>query len=87
MSYTEIYDANPAETRICLELGCTAGTLCSCSECLCFLVCTGECGCLAASKDFDFILQQLLIGVPCINYKKTYTEKTLILFHCTGVPS
>jgi len=24
---------------------------------------------LAASKDFDFILQQLLIGVPCINYK------------------
>ena len=69
MSYTEIYDANPAETRICLELGCTAGTLCRCSECLCCWVCTGECGCLAASKDFDFILQQLLIEESCSNYQ------------------
>ena len=69
MLYPGIYNANPSQPRICLELGCTAGSLCRCSECLCCLVCTGECGCLAASRDFDFILQQLLINETCTNYK------------------
>ena len=53
----------------CWAIDLYSGSLCRCSENLCCLVCIGEWGCLAASKDFDFILQHLLIGQPCTNYK------------------
>ena len=67
--FSGFYHPGAVEPRVCLELGCTVGGLCRCSECLCCYMCTGECGCLAASRDFDFILQQLLIAQPCFNYK------------------
>ena len=41
---------------------------CRCSECLCCSSCTGQCGCIAASQDSDFLLQELLIGNPCTSY-------------------
>ena len=68
-SFLGFYDYGAVEPKVCLELGCTVGGLCLCSECLCCYMCTGECGCLAASRDFDFILQQLLIAQPCFSYK------------------
>ena len=37
-------------------------------RCLCCSSCTGQCGCIAASQDSDFILQELLIGNPCTSY-------------------
>merc|ERR1719495_748884 len=52
------------------ELSCTEGQACRCTACLCCSVCSGECGCVAASRDSDFILQQLLlVDEPCFSYK------------------
>ena len=64
-----LYEADTVETKVCLELSCSADEMCRCSECICCYGCTGECGCLATSRDFDFILQQLLIDQPCFSYK------------------
>ena len=66
---SELYKAEDVQRRVCLELSCSAGAMCRCSECVCCSSCTGECGCLAASRDFQFILQQLLIEEPCSSYR------------------
>ena len=64
-----LYEADTVEAKVCLELSCSADKMCRCSECICCYGCTGECGCLAASRDFEFLLQQLLIDQPCFSYK------------------
>ena len=45
-----------------------------------------ECGCLAASRDFDFILQQLLIAQPCsctlpVSLKLELLLVSSVIFH------
>ena len=67
--HSELYDADAVDPKICLELGCKVGGFCRCAECICCYMCTGDCGCIAASHDFDFILQQLLIEKTCFSYK------------------
>ena len=67
--HSELYDADAVDRKICLELGCSVGSLCRCAECICCYMCTGDCGCVAASRDFDFILQQLLIEKTCFSYE------------------
>jgi len=64
-----VYAADERATKLCLELPCAPGKLCRCTECMCCSVCTGECGCIGASRDFDFLLQQLLVSQPCFSYQ------------------
>ena len=56
---SDTYDAEPGETKVCLELGCSTSVACCCMDCLCCSVCSARCDCVRATKDPDTALQRL----------------------------
>ena len=69
LSVLDEYDADPGETKVCLELDCSTSVACRCRDCLCCSVCSARCDCVGATKDPDTALQRLLRPNYCYYYQ------------------
>ena len=69
LSPSDEYDADPVETKVCLELDCSPSVACCCMDCLCCSVCSARCDCVGATKDPDTALQRLLRPNYCYSYQ------------------